>query len=377
MRNYLGSRQARLMARVILLVLMLYVFLAAIELFGGAAKMVGKEAAENLLSGLKNPFAGLAVGILATAMVQSSSFTTSLVVILVGSGQLPLLYAVPVVMGANIGTSVTNTIVSLGHVTRNVEFRRAFAGATVHDIFNLMTVAVLFPLELATGYLRHTAEWLVSVMNLQGGGGGLANPVKLAVKWLAGLIQSVMQNGLGLQKGPLLAALIFALAMGMIFFALAGITKNMRALMADRIEQWLNRVLGRSGFLGVAIGAGMTALLQSSSITTSLLIPMFGAGVLTLEAGFPLMLGANIGTTITALLASSVAGPLGVTIALVHLLFNLSGTLIFFPLTFMRRIPIRLAEKLADLAVTNRFWVLAYIVGVFFLVPLLGIWIWK
>ena len=147
--------------------------------------------------------------------------------------------------------------------------------------------------------------------------------------------------------------------------------------MADRIEQWLNRVLSRSGLLGLAIGAVITAAVQSSSITTSLLVPMFGAGVLTLEAGFPIMLGANIGTTITALLASTVTGPAGLTIAVVHLLFNVSGTLIFFPVKSVRRIPIRLSEKLADLAVRNWIWIVVYVVGVFIVVPLAGILIWR
>jgi len=151
----------------------------------------------------------------------------------------------------------------------------------------------------------------------------------------------------------------------------------MRLLMADQIESWLNRVLRRSGLLGLVIGTVITALVQSSSITTSLLIPMFGAGVLALEAGFPIMVGANIGTTITSLLAAIVAGPVGLTIALVHLLFNALGTLIFFPFKPLRRLPIILAEKLADLAIENRIWVLVYIIGVFFVAPILGILIWN
>ena len=59
--------------------------------------------------------------------------------------------AIPIVMGANIGTSVTNTIVSMGQITNKDDFRRAFAGATVHDIFNWLTVIVLLPLEVITG----------------------------------------------------------------------------------------------------------------------------------------------------------------------------------------------------------------------------------
>ncbi len=377
MTGFLDARRVRWLARLVLFALMLYMFLGAIELFKNGIGMAGAGTAKSLLSGLENPFAGLAVGILATALVQSSSVTTSIVVASVASGQLELQHAVPVVMGANIGTSITCALVSLGHITRGHEFRRAFAGATAHDIFNLLTVLVLFPLELATGYLRITAKWLVEALPFQAVGGEFHSPVKTAVGWLADFIQWSVQQATGLPEGGLLAGILAGLAAAMVVAALVVITGNMRVLMADRIEQWLNRVLRRSGLLGLAIGAGITAVVQSSSITTSLLVPMFGAGVLALEAGFPIMIGANIGTTITALLASTVTGPAGLTIAVVHLLFNLSGTLLFFPLKFMRRIPIALAEKLGDAATRNRIWVLVYIVGVFIVVPVLGILIWK
>ena len=365
---------ARLL-RVVLFAATLYVFLAAIELFGHSVTLFGQDAAAALCSGLRNPFAGLAVGILATVLVQSSSVTTCSIVAMVGAGTLPLEYAVPMVMGANIGTSITCVLVSLGHVTRDAPFRRAFAGATVHDFFNLLTVLIILPLELATGFLRHTAVWLVAVLPLEGSGGAFESPVKTAVEWLAQAIASCLERGLGIH-GKLLASVLVGVALVMIIVSLIVITRNMRVLMADRIEAWLNRVLRRSGLLGLLIGTIITMLVQSSSITTSLLIPMFGAGVLALEAGFPIMLGANIGTTITALLAATVAGPAGLTIALVHLLFNLTGTLIYFPVKFMRQIPIFLARQLADLAIRNRVWVVVYVFGVFVGLPLLGIVIW-
>jgi sodium-dependent phosphate cotransporter len=293
----------------------------------------------------------------------------------VGTGELTLSCAVPIVMGANVGTSITNTIVSLGHLREGAAFRRAFAGATVHDFFNLLTVLILFPLELATGVLRSTAEWLVGVLPFRGT--EFHSPVKDAVKWFAKRVQALFQDGIGIAEGKWLAAVLAVVALVMLFGALIAITKNMRLLMADRIEQWLNRVLRRSGLLGLAIGAVITAVVQSSSITTSLLVPMFGAGVLSLEAGFPIMLGANIGTTITALLAASVTNPHGLAIAVVHLLFNLAGTLLFLPFERMRRIPIALAEKLAEVAVRNRVWVVVYIFGAFVVAPLVGILIWK
>ena len=143
--------------RFLAVIALVYLFLVAIELLGGSFKAVGRDTAQQLIAGVTNPFAGLAVGILATVLVQSSSVTTATVVGLVGSGQVPLDVAIPMIMGANIGTTITNTLVSMGHITRSEEFRRAFAGATVHDFFNLITVAIVFPLELSTGFLQRTA----------------------------------------------------------------------------------------------------------------------------------------------------------------------------------------------------------------------------
>lgn len=350
---------------------LLYLFLVAIELFGMAMKQLGDAQAKQLFVGLSNPFAGLAVGVLATVLVQSSSATTSWVVAMVGAGFLSVGTAVPVVMGANIGTSITNTLVSLVYGRRNEEFRRAFAGATVHDFFNLLTVVILFPIELATGFLQKAAEWLSANIPV-GVGGKFKSPIKEAVKALAKSIRSIFEDGLGLQ-GATLSFVLFVIALVLVIGTLILITKNMKLLMADRIERWLNRVLTRSGLLGLIVGVVITAAVQSSSITTSLLVPMFGAGVLTLEAGFPLMVGANIGTTITALIAALVAGPAGLTIALVHLLFNLCGTAMFFGIRGARRLPIVCAQRLADLAVENRAWVVAYIVLVFVVIPLAGI----
>jgi sodium-dependent phosphate cotransporter len=167
------------------------------------------------------------------------------------------------------------------------------------------------------------------------------------------------------------------IAFVLVFASLLLITRTMKVMMANRIETWLNRVLGRSGLLGLTIGIVTTILVQSSSITTSLLVPLFGAGVLALESGFPIMVGANIGTTITAILAATVTGAAGLTIALVHLLFNVCGTLIFMSFATARRLPIAAAEGLADLAVRNRFWVVGYIGTVFIAIPVLGILIWR
>lgn len=360
--------------RLVLVILLLFLFLVAIELLGASFKTIGTDTAQQLIASVTNPFAGLGVGILATVMVQSSSVTTATIVGLVGSGQVPLEIAVPMIMGANIGTTITNTLVSMGHITRNDEFRRAFAGATVHDFFNLLTVAIIFPLELATGFLQRSSTAIAHGLD-PGFGGKLPNPLKDAVKSVSKTIQHALES-IGLESGWL-ALSLFVVALAMIVVALLYITKNMRVLMASRIEQMLNDVLQQSGLLGLVIGILITVSVQSSSITTSLLIPMFGSGILRLEAAFPIMIGANIGTTITALMAALVAGEAGLIIALVHLNFNLVATVLFFPIPKIRKIPINCAYALANAAVKNRLWVAAYIGVVFVLIPALGVLIFR
>ena len=370
-----GSARRTALLRFVAVLGLLVVFLVGVKLLGSSFKMVGKDAADALFAGLSNPFAGLAVGILATVLVQSSSVTTSVVVGLVGSGEISVAHAVPVIMGANIGTSVTNTLVSLGHITRSAEFRRAFAGATMHDFFNVMVVIVLLPLELMTGFLQKSAEWLTSLV---GGGPGVAykSPIKAFIgsgaNWFIDLC-----TAMGLEGWPAAAVVLF-LGLAFIMGALYFMTKTMRALLAGRMEQALNRALGGRGFLAMGVGILMTVAVQSSSVTTSLLVPLIGAGVLSLEVAFPITLGANLGTTITAILAAMAADKsTGLTIALVHLLFNCTGILLVYPISAIRRIPLRLAEGLGSLAVRNRFWVVAYILTVFFVIPLLGILIFR
>jgi sodium-dependent phosphate cotransporter len=160
-----------------------------------------------------------------------------------------------------------------------------------------------------------------------------------------------------------------------IFVALAFITRNMRLLVADRVEVAINRALGAgSGMVAILIGMVITISVQSSSITTSVLVPLAASGVLTLENIYPVTLGANVGTTVTALLASLATGsPAAVTVAIVHTLFNLSGIAVFYPVRALRNVPIRLARGLADLVMDRRSMAVAYTVGMFVVVPLLGV----
>jgi len=126
--------------------------------------------------------------------------------------------------------------------------------------------------------------------------------------------------------------------------------------------------------VAILIGAIITISVQSSSITTSVLVPLAASGVLTLENIYPVTLGANVGTTVTALLASLATGsPAAVTVALVHTLFNISGILAFYPLSRLRELPIKMANKLSDIAAERRSLALIYALTMFVVIPLLGV----
>jgi sodium-dependent phosphate cotransporter len=364
--------------RAILVVTLLYGFLVGVQLLESGVKGLGSDTAGGLFEGITNPLAALFVGILATVLVQSSSVTTSTIVGLVAIpavvGQppiLPLETAIPMIMGANIGTSVTNTIVSLGHARRNDEFRLAFSAATMHDFFNLIAVAILLPLELTTHFLQRAATQMAEL--LPGGSDAtFDSPIKGAVKWGSTRIQHLVEQFISSETA--LGVTLILVGIAIIFFALAYITKNMRVLIAARIERSVNAALAKSGLVGMGVGAIVTVAVQSSSITTSILVPIVASGMLLVRNAYPITLGANIGTTVTALIAALATGSIdGMTIALVHLLFNIVAILIIYPWGKIRYVPVMLAEKLADIAVTRKWIAVAYTGTVFIAIPIIGI----
>jgi solute carrier family 34 (sodium-dependent phosphate cotransporter) len=357
---------ARVWLRPVLLALVLLAFFVAIDLLGLAFGLFGKDFARLLVEQTSNPFVGLFAGILGTTLVQSSSTTTSLTVALVGAGALTVDGAIPIIMGANIGTSVTNTLVSLGHVTRRAEFERAFAASTVHDLFNVLTVAVLFPLELATGVLARASVALATALE---GIGGLqvADPLKTVIRPISSMIVDLTG------RSAIATALI---ALALLFVALKLLVDLLKAIMSARAERVLHKTLFRSPIAAITAGMMMTVMVQSSSITTSVMIPLVAAGLVRLEQAFPFTVGANLGTTVTALVAALSTGSVAaVTVAFTHMLFNIAGTLLVYVPPPIRRIPLALARALGRLTARNRLFAVGYIVVFFFIVPFLLIFV--
>ena len=355
----------------------LYLFLVSIGMIGTGFKGLGRGFAEQLMSSNAAPLIGLFIGILATSLIQSSSTTTSIVVGMVAAGTfgedpiLAVATAIPYIMGANIGTSITNTIVSLGHIANKNEFRRAFEASIVHDFFNVFSVLILFPLQLYFGVISKTANWMASLF-LGAGTFTFKSPVKMMTKPAVDAINNFfkMQDIINHNWLLIFAALI------LLFISLRYLTVLIRSLVMERLEAFFDSHIFKTWLRAMVFGVFITILVQSSSITTSLVVPLAGAGILQLRQIFPYTLGANIGTTITALLASLVAGthaPLAV--AFGHLAFNIYGILLIWPIEKIRNIPIKMSEKFAAVAVRNRMIPMVYILVVFFLIPLTLIFI--
>ena len=357
----------------ILIALLVYGLLVAVSMIGSGFKIAAGDHAKELFSFASNPVSALVIGIVATALIQSSSTVTSIIVGLVAGG-LPVSIAIPMVMGANIGTTITNTIVSLGHVKKGAEFKRAFAAATIHDFFNLISVIIFLPLEIAFGFLDKIGAYLA---NLLVGGDPMSvggfNFIKPIVKPVVGTLKDVF-TGVGMQD-IFLGVFMIVFGIGLIFVVITYIGKILKVLMVGKAKDVLHNAVGKGPISGIASGTLITVLVQSSSTTTSLIVPLAGSGVFTLRQIYPFTLGANIGTTITALLAATaVSGPLAIfalQIAIIHFIYNLLGVIVIYGIPFLREIPIKAAETLAALAVKRKLYIAVYVLSVFFIIPAL------
>lgn len=326
---------------------LVYLLICAVSLIGTGFKTATGDQAKELFAFATNPFAGLVVGTVATALIQSSSTVTSIIVGLVAGG-LPVSVAVPMVMGANIGTSITNTIVSLGHVREKKEFARAFSAATVHDFFNLLSVVIFLPLEMAFGLLEKIGKVLAAPF-YNGADASMDgfNFVKAATSPVTDAISGPILS-LGNVMGGVLLIIV---GIAMIFLAINYIGKLLKRLMVGKAREIMHTAIGRGPIAGIASGTIVTCLVQSSSTTTSLMVPLAGSGAFGLKQIYPFTLGANIGTCLTALLAATAVtgnSEAALQIAFIHLTYNVLGVLIIYGLPFLRYLPVRAAEWLGE-----------------------------
>ena len=351
------------------LCVLIYFMLLAVSIIGNGFNTMTSGHAEGLFEFASHPVTGLIIGILATALIQSSSTVTSIIVAMVAGG-LPITLAVPMMMGANVGTSITNTIVSMGHIHDKREYEKAFQAATIHDVFNVMAVIIFLPLEILFGLLERISGWLVSWMHSDTAVAvGGFNPIKAVTK----PVNEQLQWLLGDLSNGYAGAIMIVLGIGLIVASITFLGRIMKALMVGRAKSLLYKSIGRGPVSGIASGTAVTVLVQSSSTTTSLMVPLVGSGVLTARDIYPFTLGANIGTCITALIAAlgitGVMAEPALQIALVHLVYNVLAVAIIFGLPWLREIPPVFSAALARQVAKRKILGVMYILGVFFALP--------
>ena len=332
-------------------------------------------------------------------------------------------------MGANIGTTVTNTIVAIANFGDKELFRRAFQGATVHDMFNFLSVLVLLPLELASRYLFYLTEAIVDSLQITPDESLDKDLLKKITKPFTNVIiqlnkkviEKIAKGDENAEEESLIkyccdnsvnstaknetfcaekckflfhdtgmsdiavGVILLIISLIILIVCLVLLVKTIKSLAeGDNGRRFLEifvfdgsryekQMQFLSGYLAILVGIGLTILVQSSSVFTSAVTPLIGQGLISLETFYPLTLGSNIGTTATGILAALATDgeklKSALQIALCHLFFNISGAILWYPIPQMRQVPINLAESLGDTAANYRWFSFVYLFSVFFLFP--------
>lgn len=336
-----------------------FVFLLSISMMGSSIGAISGETSSMIFSAIENPFIGLFIGLLSTALLQSSSTVTSILVAAVAAQVINLSDAIPIVMGANIGTTLTSTIVSMGYITKSKEFRRAVSAGTIHDFFNIIMVIILFPLELKYHLLENGSKYLSSHI-------GVGNSIDHTATYsLPTLFKSI--NGWVLEHTSAIITLLLAIVL--IFACIKFISKLLYNILIGKTKKKFETTIFSTTMRSFGWGLLITSVVQSSSLTTSLIVPLVATGKVKLKRAFQFILGANIGTTITALIAALFQSEAAISIALVHLLFNSIGVSLFLFVPYLFRIPMYLAKQMGIYTLQMRIVGFAYILFMFFLIP--------
>lgn len=343
----------------VFLALLLFIF--AIDLLTVAMGNLNTEVGLEILQITSNPFISLFIGLLVTALIQSSSTVTASVVAIVASGNMTLQQAVPLVLGANIGTTLTSTLVSFSFIMKKKEFRRALTAGTVHDLFNIMTVIILLPMEVYFGFLSNLsgkiAGWFATDNAYEGPVVYNRMFTRFATEWIVEVINI-----------PFLTMLI---SVALVFLAIKILSTSMYKAFIKNSFEAVNKIIFQKTGMSFLYGVFFTAAVQSSTVTTSLVVPLVASKKVSVAKAFPFIIGANIGTTITAVIASIYKSDAAIALAIVHILFNSFGAMIFLPFPEIRKIPIRMAEYMGKVSIENRIVGFAYILLTFFIIPFL------
>jgi sodium-dependent phosphate cotransporter len=271
--------------------------------------------------------------------------------------------AVPIIMGANVGTTITSTIVSLGFINKKKEFKRAVAAGTYHDFFNILTVLILFPLEYHYGFLSDLSQWITGLFFASH---APASERDVPDFWfgfspLINILVNAVPN----------AFLLCLVALALLFSSILIFRKLISDLLKAKSPEVFSRFFFKSPLKSFGWGLITTAAIRSSTITTSVVVPIVANKIVKLREAAPFILGANVGTTVTAFIAALFYTNTlsAVSIAIIHFLFNFIGVLIFLPIPLLRRVPIALANGMGRLTLKYRLAGFVYLLTTFFFIP--------
>lgn len=335
-------------------------FFVSIHFLGMSFQTIGSDFSQNFEIAFGNPAIGLFIGLLGTAILQSSSTTTSMAVAAVAAGTITLENAIPVVMGANIGTTLTSTIVSMSYVTKTAEFKKAVTAGTCHDIFNVLTCIILFPLELKYGVLSQLSHSLASLFDLS-----TANSPETDKFFIYTFLDKIGTAVIGWVGGFVLLVISIIGLFGTVK-AISNISYNQ---LIGPTRTRFEAIAFQNTFRSFGWGFLLTAIIQSSSITTSLIVPLVATSKVSVNRAFQFVVGSNIGTTITAILAALFKSEAAMSLAFAHFLFNMAGMILFMGVPLLRKLPLYLADKLGSIALRFKLSAFAYILILFFVLP--------
>ena len=359
----------------------LYLFLLALDGFKVSWRLFfSVDEATRFVTGnvgqmLEHPLVGFCLGILVTSLIQSSSATIAIIISFVAAHDAPVALCIPIILGANIGTTVTNTLVGLGHSFDRDEFRRVVPAALVDDIFKLMNISLFMVLELAFGVLTSLSKAVVSLFPD-------ISPAERSDPLLPDFVGQLTEpiigpwSDLGEGASP---GLHVALVSGLVAFVLLLLGLRLMGDAMQRIFQsstraWIRRSLGHP-VRGALVGFVSCWLLQSSSVTTSLMIPLVAKKVATLRNAYHVAIGASVGTTADAgqLLSYVKYGVPGLAAGVVHIAVNLVGAVLFMSIPVLRALPVTVARSIGSWLGDKRYAPLifgALVLATFFGVPL-------
>jgi len=332
---------------------------------------------------VRNPVTALFAGILTTALLQSSSGTIAIAIATVAAGGLTVGQAVPLVMGANIGTTITNTIVSLAHAFRRKEFVHVVPASLIDDIFKILNVAIFFTLELLTGFLSKSALFLT---NFFGGLPLLGKTLQNFPDFLDIFTKPVLDPVIGLAITFFGKTTIAAVVLGIVSFAaLAYGLKIMSSAIRELVKKETDHLIKkafRTRKRTTLTGFSLCWILQSSSVTTSLAIPFVAVKMINLKQMYHYALGASLGTTCDAgqIISYIKFGLLGLSVGLVHVLLNFFGIIIFSFVPVLKDLPVTIAQKIGNYITKSKFAAIKLIVFtalIFYLIPLIIILFWR